>query len=141
MKAEEGRSAADDSRHKTPPIQVDVALLPRRGISWQHAVQLCRPFSISRPGRDLPGHPGSSPCAGSRTLIGFRPKISAAIDPKAEGLPLHECLIDSLFPIHPGMRQYRRVFQFLENWARSLPLQQWWKDFLQDSGGTGFGHE
>jgi len=78
---------------------------------------------------------------GLRTLISFGPKISAAIDPKPEGLLLHESLIYSLFPIHPGMRQYWRDFQSLENWARSLPHQQWWKDYLQDSGGTGFWHE
>jgi len=75
------------------------------------------------------------------TLFSFGPKISAAVDPKPEGLLLHENLLYSLFPIHTGMRQYWRDFQSLENWARTLPHQQWWKDFLQDSGGTGFWHE
>jgi hypothetical protein len=39
------------------------------------------------------------------------------------------------------MRQYWRDFQSLENWSRSLPHQEWWKNFLRDSGGTGFWHE
>jgi len=78
---------------------------------------------------------------GLGTLLSFGPKISAAVDSKPEGLLLHESLLYSLFPIHTGMRQYWRDFQSLENWARSLPHQQWWKDFLQDSGGTGFWHE
>ena len=26
-------------------------------------------------------------------------------------------------------------------WSRSEPHREWWKDFLRDSGGTGFWHE
>src|SRR6266576_4780755 len=78
---------------------------------------------------------------GLGTLFSFGPKISAAVAAKPEGLLLHENLLYSLFPIHTGMRQYWRDFQSLENWARTLPHQQWWKDFLKDSGGTGFWHE
>ena len=78
---------------------------------------------------------------GLGTLLSFGPKISAAVAAKPEGLLLHENLLYSLFPIHTGMRQYWRDFQSLENWARSLPHQEWWKDFLRDSGGTGFWHE
>jgi hypothetical protein len=29
----------------------------------------------------------------------------------------------------------------LEAWTRTLPHQSWWKEFLEDSGGTGFWHE
>jgi hypothetical protein len=47
----------------------------------------------------------------------------------------------SLFPPHAGMRQYWRDFDSLERWARSAPHQQWWQQFLRDSGGTGFWHE
>jgi hypothetical protein len=39
------------------------------------------------------------------------------------------------------MRQYWRDFESLERWARSLPHQDWWRDFVRDSGGTGFWHE
>jgi hypothetical protein len=78
---------------------------------------------------------------GLATLFKFGPRISAAVNPKPEGLLLHETLHYSLFPIHTGMRQYWRDFESLENWARSLPHEQWWKEFLRDSGGTGFWHE
>ncbi len=39
------------------------------------------------------------------------------------------------------MRQYWRDFASLEAWTRTLPHQTWWRDFLRDSGGTGFWHE
>jgi hypothetical protein len=39
------------------------------------------------------------------------------------------------------MRQYWRDFESLEDWSRSLPHQQWWQQFLRNSGGTGFWHE
>ncbi|HKN02266.1 MAG TPA: DUF4188 domain-containing protein, partial [Candidatus Binataceae bacterium] len=26
-------------------------------------------------------------------------------------------------------------------WARTLPHQEWWRNFLRDTGGTGFWHE
>jgi len=72
---------------------------------------------------------------GLRTLISFGPRSAPR---STEGLLLHESLIYSLFPIHPGISQYWRDFQSLENWARSLPHQAMVKDYLQDSGGTGF---
>lgn len=78
---------------------------------------------------------------GVATLAKFGPRIAAAVAAKPDGLLLHENLLLSLFPPHAGMRQYWRDFQSLENWSRSLPHQQWWKDFLRDSGGTGFWHE
>lgn len=78
---------------------------------------------------------------GLKTLIGFGPKIAAAVDAKPEGLLLHENLLFSLFPPHVGMRQYWRDFESLERWARSEPHRDWWRQFLRNSGGTGFWHE
>ena len=43
--------------------------------------------------------------------------------------------------MHVGMRQYWRDLDSLMTWTRSDPHRQWWKDFLRDSGGTGFWHE
>lgn len=76
---------------------------------------------------------------GFRTLFGFGPKISAAVEAKPDGLLLHENLLFSLR--HFGMRQYWRDFESLEIWSRSEPHRQWWQEFLRDSGGTGFWHE
>jgi hypothetical protein len=39
------------------------------------------------------------------------------------------------------MRQYWRDFDALEQWARSTPHRDWWREFVRDSGGTGFWHE
>lgn len=79
--------------------------------------------------------------AGLRTLFGFGPKIANAVAAQPDGLLLHETMLFSLFPPHLGMRQYWRDFDALEAWARSEPYRQWWKQFLQDAGGTGFWHE
>ena len=78
---------------------------------------------------------------GVRTLLGFGRKIQAAVQAQPDGLLLHENLLYSLVPPHLGMRQYWRDFDCLERWARSLPHQQWWQQFLRDRGGTGFWHE
>jgi hypothetical protein len=78
---------------------------------------------------------------GVKTLIRFGPRIQHAVEHKPDGLLLHENLIFSLFPLHLGMRQYWRDFESLEAWARSLPHQDWWHNFLRDPGGTGFWHE
>ena len=76
---------------------------------------------------------------GIKTLLGFGPKISKAVAAKPDGLLLHENIMYSLR--HTGMRQYWRDFESLEAWARSEPHRQWWREFLRDSGGTGFWHE
>ena len=76
---------------------------------------------------------------GFKTLFGFGPKISQAVDAKPDGLLLHENLLYSLR--HFGMRQYWRDFESLEAWSRSEPHRIWWQQFLRDSGGTGFWHE
>ena len=78
---------------------------------------------------------------GLKTLIGFGPQISQSVNAKPEGLLLHENFMFSLFPPHAGMRQYWRDFDSLERWARSAPHQAWWRQFLRNSGGTGFWHE
>lgn len=76
---------------------------------------------------------------GIKTLVGFGPKITQAVEAKPNGLLLHEPVIYSLR--HVGMRQYWRDFESLEKWARSEPHRLWWQGFLRDSGGTGFWHE
>jgi hypothetical protein len=73
--------------------------------------------------------------------MSFGPKIRKSVEAQPDGLLLHENLLFSLFPPHAGMRQYWRDFDSLERWARSLPHQQWWQQFLRDRGGTGFWHE
>lgn len=78
---------------------------------------------------------------GFKTLLGFGPRINAAVEAKPDGLLLHENLFYSLVPPHVGMRQYWRDFDALERWARSMPHQEWWQKFLKDSRGTGFWHE
>ena len=78
---------------------------------------------------------------GLKTVMGFGPKIARSVADQPDGLLLHENLLYSLFPAHVGMRQYWRNFEALERWARSEPHRAWWKQFLQDSGGTGFWHE
>lgn len=78
---------------------------------------------------------------GLKTLARMGPRIQSAVDQKPDGLLLHENFIFSLLPVHLGMRQYWRDFAALEAWARSMPHQAWWQNFLRDSGGTGFWHE
>ncbi|MFL6427578.1 MAG: monooxygenase family protein [Acidobacteriaceae bacterium] len=79
--------------------------------------------------------------AGLKTLLGFGPKISDSVAAAPDGLLLHENFLFSLFPVHAGMRQYWRDPESLLSWTRSDPHRQWWKDFLRNSGGTGFWHE
>jgi hypothetical protein len=75
------------------------------------------------------------------TLASFGRRIGAAVQAAPDGLLLHENVLFSLVPPHAGMRQYWRDFDALERWARSMPHQKWWRDFLRDRGGTGFWHE
>ena len=79
--------------------------------------------------------------AGIKTLLGFGPRIEKSVTEKPDGLLLHENFLFSLFPPHAGMRQYWRDMESLLKWTRSEPHQIWWKNFLRDSGGTGFWHE
>jgi len=78
---------------------------------------------------------------GLLTVLRFGPRISSAVAAKPDGLLLHEPFVFSIFPLHVGMRQYWRDFDALETWARALPHQKWWQDFVKDTGGTGFWHE
>jgi hypothetical protein len=78
---------------------------------------------------------------GLKTLLGFGPKIADSVAARPDGLLLHENFVFSLFPMHAGMRQYWRDMESLLAWTRSAPHRQWWKNFLRDSGGTGFWHE
>ena len=79
--------------------------------------------------------------AGIKRVLGLGPQIAESVAAKPDGLLLHEDLIFSLFPPHLGMRQYWRDFESLERWTRSAPHREWWKNFLRESGGTGFWHE
>jgi hypothetical protein len=76
---------------------------------------------------------------GVKTLLGFGPKIQAAVNEQPDGLLLHENMLFS--PRHLGMREYWRDFESLEAWTRSMPHKQWWRSFVKDTGGTGFWHE
>lgn len=78
---------------------------------------------------------------GMLRLLGLGPQIRRSWQERPDGLLLHEDLIWSLVPMHAGMRQYWRDLDSLERWTRSEPHQRWWRDFLRDSGGTGFWHE
>lgn len=68
-------------------------------------------------------------------------QIRAGVAQNPEGLLLHENFVLSFLPPHFGMRQYWRDLDALERWTRELPHQQWWREFLHDSAGTGFWHE
>jgi Domain of unknown function (DUF4188) len=76
---------------------------------------------------------------GVKTLLGFGPKIEGSVAARPDGLLLHENIFYSLFPLHLGMRQYWRDFDSLECFTRTDPHREWWKQFLRDTGGTGFG--
>ena len=78
---------------------------------------------------------------GIKRLLALGPRIARSVAEKPDGLLLHEGFMLSLFPLHLGMRQYWRDFDSLESWARSLPHQRWWQQFVRDPGGTGFWHE
>lgn len=74
-------------------------------------------------------------------LVGLGPQIQKSWQSQPEGLLLHQDLFWSLLPLEVGMRQYWRDLESLERWTRSEPHRLWWKQFLRDSGGTGFWHE
>ena len=78
---------------------------------------------------------------GLRKLMATGRQIRVGVAQQPEGLLLHENFVFSLLPPHFGMRQYWRDLDALERWTRELPHQQWWRDFLRDSAGTGFWHE
>lgn len=79
--------------------------------------------------------------AGFKMLFGLGPQINQSAADKPDGLLQHEFFFFSFFPMHVGIRQYWRDLDSLMAWTRSDPHRQWWKEFLRDSGGTGFWHE
>jgi fumigallin biosynthesis monooxygenase-like protein len=78
---------------------------------------------------------------GLRTAFKLGRPIQQSVAAKPDGLLLHETIIWGFLPPHVRMRQYWRDYDSLERWARSLPHQEWWRNFLRDTGGTGFWHE
>jgi hypothetical protein len=78
---------------------------------------------------------------GLKMLLGIGPQIASSAAAQPDGLLRHEMLLYSFFPVHLGMRQYWRDLDSLMMWTRSEPHRVWWKNFLKDSGGTGFWHE
>jgi hypothetical protein len=79
--------------------------------------------------------------AGLKMLAGIGPQITDSVAAKPDGLLAHENFAFSLFPVHLGMRQYWRDTSSLMAFTRSAPHSIWWKNFLRDTGGTGFWHE
>ena len=79
--------------------------------------------------------------SGLKMLLGIGPQIANSASAQPDGLLRHEMLLYSFFPVHLGMRQYWRDLDSLMKWTRSEPHRVWWKNFLKDSGGTGFWHE
>jgi len=78
---------------------------------------------------------------GLARFLGLGPQIQKSWKAEPDGLLLHEDFLWSLFPPHGGMREYWRDLDSLERWTRSEPHKNWWRDFMRDSGGTGFWHE
>ena len=76
---------------------------------------------------------------GLQTLMKIGGGLSSIQRDKPDGLLLHENFLFSLR--HVGMRQYWRDLDSLERFTRSEPHAAWWRNFLKDSGGTGFWHE
>jgi hypothetical protein len=108
------------------------------------------PTKVNRRTVDLSGFPNLvvvylgmrvNRLTGFKTLFGFGPKISASAIAQPDGLLHHEVFLWTLFPPHAGIRQYWRDMDSLLAWTRSDPHREWWKNFLKDSGGTGFWHE
>lgn len=73
------------------------------------------------------------------TLLKFARRMREAVKQKPEGMLLHEGLVFSFRQF--GVRQYWRDFETLEAWASAPPHRDWWREYLQDTKGTGFWHE
>ena len=108
------------------------------------------PTRVNRRTVDLSGYPNLvvvylgmrvNRLTGIKTLFGFGPRIAKSAADHPDGLLAHEVFLFSLFPPHAGIRQYWRDMDSLMAWTRSDPHRDWWKNFLKDSGGTGFWHE
>ena len=77
----------------------------------------------------------------SGDVIGLGPQIQRSWRAQPEGLLRYEDFLWPLRPPHLGMREYRRDLDSLKCWTRSAPHRDWWRDFMRDTGGTGFWHE
>lgn len=76
---------------------------------------------------------------GILTILKFVRRIRHAVKAQPEGLLVHEVMF--IPPLTFGMRQYWRDFDTLEAWAGASPHRDWWKEYLQDTKGTGLWHE
>lgn len=74
-------------------------------------------------------------------LMKVGPEIQKSVAARPQGLLFHEFFFFSFLPLHVGMRQYWRDFASMEDWTRTGFHRGWWKEFLKNSGGTGFWHE
>lgn len=128
--------------------EVGVAVGPKPAHLVERGASM--PTRVDRQTVDLSGYPNLvviylgmrvNALPGLGRLFKLGPQIQKSVDAKPDGLLKHENVLFGLFPLHAGMRQYWRDFESLEAWARTLPHQSWWKEFLGDSGGTGFWHE
>jgi hypothetical protein len=78
---------------------------------------------------------------GLLALARLGPQIRKAHRSNPDGLLRHEDFVFLQWPPHIAFRQYWRDFDTMEAWTRQLPHQQWWREFLKNSRGTGFWHE
>jgi len=76
---------------------------------------------------------------GIATLLGLGRGLARIKQTPPEGLLGDEQFLFGLN--HVGIRQYWRDLESLEDFTRSKPHADWWRDFLRDSGGAGFWHE
>ena len=76
---------------------------------------------------------------GLASLLGIGRGLTSIRKTPPEGLLADEQFLFGLN--HIGIRQYWRDLDCLERFTRSEPHKAWWRDFLHDSGGTGFWHE
>lgn len=76
---------------------------------------------------------------GLATMMGIGGGLSQIGRSAPDGLLANEQIFFSLR--HIGMRQYWRDLSSLEAFTRSEPHRSWWRQFIKDTGGTGFWHE
>jgi hypothetical protein len=76
---------------------------------------------------------------GVMSILRIGRQLGGIVGAYTDGLLRHEPLVYGL--THLGMRQYWRDLESLERFTRSDRHRVWWREFLRDSGGTGFWHE
>ena len=72
---------------------------------------------------------------GARSLLRIGRGLRVIQSNPPDGLLSHENLWFGF--MHPGFRQYWRVFDSLENFTRAPQHKAWWGDFARESGGGG----